>query len=318
MMTGRYGTDGTARQKRSFGARLLCGWLRLHGMLPLRVHWFWAKILAFLVEKVFRYRRDVVIDNLSGSFPDKSPEEIRDISHRFYLHFAKVLTEAVWFGGRRGEKGRQRLRRSHLVEFANPEDFNRLLARKGQVMMMFAHTGNWELTLGFLNYSYGEPLQLASSGFGMVYRRLSDPLSDQVIGYNRMAMLEDLAFDGLVESFDVKAYVDAHREPGRAFLLITDQHPYAGRRGIDVSFMHRQTTSMSAAASLAVKYDMAAVYMRFECRPDGGYRITLVPLSEHAGGEDPRDLMQRYYNLLEKDLEAQPWNYLWTHRRWKA
>ncbi len=27
--------------------------------------------------------------------------------------------------------------------------------------------------------------------------------------------------------------------------------------------------------------------------------------------------MRRYYKLLEADIEAQPWNYLWTHNRWK-
>ena len=304
--------------KRSFCARLLCGWMRLHGLLPLSVHRFWARILAFFVEKVFRYRRDVVMVNLSRSFPDKSYREISDISHRFYLHFAEVITEAVWFGGRRGRKGRERLHKSHLVEMANPGELNRLLAGSGQVMLMFAHTGNWELVTGLLNYSYGEKLDLEARGLEITYRRLSNNVSDQAVAYNRMAMLADLGFDGFVESFAVKQYICEHRDPGRAFLLITDQYPYGGKGHVEVSFMNRKTLTMSAAAALAVQFDMAAVYMRYECREDGGYRMTLVPISEHAGGEDPSDLMQRYYRLLEQDLTAQPWNYLWTHRRWKT
>ena len=48
-----------------------------------------------------------------------------------------------------------------------------------------------------------------------------------------------------------------------------------------------------------------------------GYRMTIVPICEHAAGEDPLDLMQRYFRLLQEDLECQPWNYLWTHKRWK-
>ena len=27
--------------------------------------------------------------------------------------------------------------------------------------------------------------------------------------------------------------------------------------------------------------------------------------------------MERYYALLQKDIEAQPSNYLWSHKRWK-
>lgn len=303
--------------RRSFGARILCFWMRLHGLLPLKIHHFWARILAFFVEKVFRYRRDVVMTNLSRSFPDKPYEEITGICSRFYLHFAEVFTESVWFGGRRGSKGRERLRKSRLVEFSNPGELNRLLDSSGQVMLMFAHTGNWELVTGLLNYSYGEKLNLDPNDLEITYRRLSDKISDQAIAYNRMAMLDDLGYDGYVESFDVKQYICEHREPGRAFLLITDQYPYGGKNHAEVTFMHRRTPTMSAAATLAVKFDMAAAYMRYECLPGDGYRITLVPICEHAGGEDPSDIMQRYYRLLEQDLEAQPWNYLWTHKRWK-
>lgn len=303
--------------KRSWGARLVCGWMRLHGLLPLGLHRFQARILAFLTERVFRYRREVVTENLLHSFPNKTDAELAAIRHHFYRHFADVFTEAIWYGGRRGKKGRERLHRSHLVEFTNPEEFNRLMALSGQVMIMSAHTGNWELVFGIPAFSYGEPLNLKVPLFEVTYRRLSNAVSDQVVAYHRVAALEDLGFAGYVESDSVKTYVHAHREPGRTFLMITDQYPYGGRRGMEVEFMHRKTYTMSAAAKLAVRYDMATAYLRCECREEGGYRMTLVPLSEHAGGEDPAALMQRYYRLLEQDLEAQPWNYLWTHRRWK-
>ena len=45
--------------------------------------------------------------------------------------------------------------------------------------------------------------------------------------------------------------------------------------------------------------------------------MSVVPLSDNASAEKPDDIMKRYYKLLEEDLQAQPWNYLWTHKRWK-
>ena len=27
--------------------------------------------------------------------------------------------------------------------------------------------------------------------------------------------------------------------------------------------------------------------------------------------------MKLYYKHLEEDIQAQPWNYLWTHKRWR-
>lgn len=277
-----------------------------------------ARIIAFLVEKVFHYRHDVVTVNLSRSFPEKPYAEIPCIRHRFYRHFAEIFTECFWFGGRRGERGRQRLRRSHLVEFSNPEELNRLLAEAGQVMILSAHTGNWELLAGMLNYSYGEPLTLDASGLTIAYLKLSDAISEEVISYNRMAMLHDLGAEVFVESSDIKQFITEHRDPGRAFLMVTDQYPYGGNRHMEVEFMHRKTPTMAAAAFLGIKYDMAIAYLRLESREDGGYRITLVPICDHAAGADPEAVMQQYYRLLEQDLEAQPWNYLWTHRRWKT
>ncbi len=304
-------------KKRSIGARLLCGWMRLHGCLPLKYHYFWAGILAFLIEKVIRYRRDVVMVNLSRSFPEKTYAEVTRICHRFYRYFAEIFTECLWFGGRRGERGRERLRRSHIVEFSNPGELNRLLSQSGQVMILSSHAGNWELLAGLLNYSYGEKLELEPRGLTIAYRRMSDAISDQAFSFNRTAMLDDLDCDCFVESFDVKQFICEHRDPGRAFLMVTDQYPYGGRKNMEVEFMHRRTVTMSAAATLGIRFDMAIAYMRLESREDGGYRVTLVPVCEHAAGEDPAEIMQQYYRLLEQDLEAQPWNYLWTHRRWK-
>ena len=51
--------------------------------------------------------------------------------------------------------------------------------------------------------------------------------------------------------------------------------------------------------------------------PEGGYTITFNPICEDASRTTPEEIMNKFYALLEKDVEAQPWNYLWTHKRWK-
>ena len=49
----------------------MLGLLRLLGLLPLRVHYALGRFVAWLAEDVIRYRRDVVIHNLTKCFPDK-------------------------------------------------------------------------------------------------------------------------------------------------------------------------------------------------------------------------------------------------------
>jgi lauroyl/myristoyl acyltransferase len=45
--------------------------------------------------------------------------------------------------------------------------------------------------------------------------------------------------------------------------------------------------------------------------------MTFVPLVENAAETTPQELMKLFYKHLEEDIQAQPWNYLWTHKRWR-
>ena len=273
--------------------------------------------LAWFLRSVLHYRSDVVMVNLSRSFPEKSYEEIKALHHRFYTHLATVFVETLRFGRYRGDKGRKRLHESHLVEFANPEELNRLYGASQQLMLLQAHTGNWELIGGILNYSYGVPLDLSSDAIAVTYLRLHNARMDAFMARNRTALVADLPFDGYVEAGDILRYAIRRRDRKFCYIFITDQYPYSDYHKVHVNFMHRDTPTMVGAAALAVKLDMAVGYLRFECRDDGGYRLSVVPLCDHAAGQDPAELMRKYYGLLEEDLRNQPWNYLWTHKRWK-
>ena len=304
--------------KMSLGAKMLWGLLRLLGRLPLSFHHRWGRRLGRFLGKRLRYRREVVLTNLGRCFPDRNYDEISAICNRFYEHFGTTLTEMIWFGACRGDKGRERLHKSRIVELVNPEELNRLYGGARQLMILQAHTGNWELIGGIKHYSYTTPIDLTPDAFAVTYLHLASPLWDQVMRANRTAPVADQGFDGYVEASQVLRYALSRKTEKFGYAFITDQYPYSwGVPHPDVEFMHQQTPTMTAAAGLACKLDMAVAYLRFLCREDGGYRMEIVPLSDHAAGENPIALMQRYYKLLQEDLEKQPWNYLWTHKRWK-
>jgi len=305
------------KKKPTFSALLAGGFLRLLGRLPLGWHRWWGRVLGDFVRSTLHYRNDVVMANLARCFPDKDYDQLKRISKRFYRHFATTFTEMIWFGACRGEKGRKRLHDSHIVELTNPEELNRLYAGAPQLMMLQTHTGNWELIGGIRNYSYGTELAIMPDSFAVTHMRLHSHTWDQIMEWNRTAPVCDQGFDGYVEASEVLRFALNKKGQKFGYSFITDQFPYTSYEHPTVQFMHQATPTMTAAASLACKLDMAVVYLRYECREEGGYRMTLVPISEHAKGEDPLKIMERYYALLQEDLEKQPWNYLWTHKRWK-
>ena len=303
--------------QKALGVTIMEGWMRLHGRLPLAYHRWWGRVLGWLFRCVFHYRTDVVMINLARSFPDKKYAELKEIGRRFYTHFATIFTEMIWFGACRGKKGRKRLHESHIVEITNPEELNRLYAGARQLMLLEAHTGNWELIGGILCYTYGEELTITAPRFAVTYNELSSRLWNSVMAHNRTAPVADLGFDGYVESAGILRFALSRKQEKFGYSFITDQSPYIYGGSMTLDFMNQKTRSMTGAAALACKLDMAVGYLRFRCREEGGYTLTIVPISDHAGETTSEAVMKRYYELLEEDLREQPWNYLWTHKRWK-
>ena len=275
------------------------------------------KFLSWLLRSVFRYRSDVVTVNLSRCFPEWDYARIEAVHKRFYRHLSTIFLETLRFGRYRSDKGRRRLHGRRLVEITNPEEFNRLYAGATQVMVLQAHTGNWELIGGLFNYSYGTPLDFGPPQIAVTYKKLHSGLMDRFIRWNRTGPVADLGFTDYLETEQVLRFALQNRSERKVYCFITDQFPYSGNRNATLRFMGQETAVMTGAAALAVKLDMAVAYLRFECREDGGYRITAVPISDHAAGEDPLEITRKFYQYLEEDIRKQPWNYLWTHKRWK-
>ena len=59
------------------------------------------------------------------------------------------------------------------------------------------------------------------------------------------------------------------------------------------------------------------LYMYMRQNEDRSYTLELSELCTDASKQDKDALMRSYYALLERDIRTQPWNYLWTHKRWK-
>ncbi|MBQ2874111.1 MAG: hypothetical protein IJE85_02320, partial [Bacteroidales bacterium] len=49
----------------------------------------------------------------------------------------------------------------------------------------------------------------------------------------------------------------------------------------------------------------------------GRYEMTLIPICRNASEFTPEEIMRKYYDLLEEEINETPHNWLWTHKRWK-
>ena len=301
--------------KGKIGSALVYGLTRPLAWLPLKSCRALGRAAGRFIGRTIGYRRDAVIANLARSFPEKKYHELTAICRRFYEHFGKVFMEAVWFGGCTDP---QKLIRNGIVKMTNPEAVNSLYAKGKSVVVLTSHCGNWELYGGLVSYPYPSTLAYPENDICVVYRKQSSPTWDRFLGRNRIAPVVDKEhYDGRVESFSVMHYILRHRDRKQMYIFLNDQYPYTPKSCVNIRFMNQDTKAMDAAEHLARRLGLAVVYLSYREEQDGNYTMTFTPICEDATDSPKGEILHRYFELLEKDLREQPWNYLWTHQRWK-
>ena len=285
--------------------------------LPLKFHYGWGKMVSGFLKNVMHYRRDEIMINIARSFPDKKYKEVKQRADGFYEHFGEIFAETLWFGGLRGRI--DKLKQQHLIDVVNMDDLRRLFNDSPSVMLITSHYGNWELIGGMFEFDDKEPKvesTLNANDICVVYKELKSKFWDEYIGHNRCAVLHD--FHGYTESMKVLRYAVEHRNTKKVYVFPTDQFPYGKAARYEIpSFMNQKTYAMTGAITLARKFGMSVVYMSMDRVEKGKYVVTFKTVSEDASKEEVGALTERYYKILEEDINRYPENYLWSHKRWK-
>lgn len=286
------------------GNFLLKGLLKGVALLPFPILYFFSDIIFLLLFYVVRYRRKLVLRNLTDSFPDKTEKEVRRIRSRFYRNFADYIVETLKLGHISDRAIRKR------VKFENDELLTRLIKSGRSIVIYFSHCGNWEWTTS-VSLLHSECSNVV---LGQVYRPLRSKFADSY-------ML------GLRSRFGTKNYPKAKvlRELLRAGAdgkitvtgFMSDQKPSHGDRVHILRFLNHPTAVITGTETLARKLDMAVVYWDMHKDRRGYYTITNRLIAESLADKPDFYATDSYITMLEKTIERQPAIWLWTHNRWK-
>ena len=186
--------------------------------------------------------------------------------------------------------------------------------------VLSTHCGNWELLGGLLGYetATGGRFIIREEDIQVVYKKLSNPVADEVFKRNRIAPLEKVGTECEVESSNILRQAIKNKGERKMYIYPTDQAPYwkAGKHPIG-EFMHQQTNVMLGSVGVACKLSHSVMYMKMRRVERGRYEMTLIPICRNASEMTPEQIMRKYYDLLEQEINETPHNWLWTHKRWK-
>ena len=260
-----------------------------------------SDILYVIIYRLVGYRKKVVRDNLSRSFPEKGEKELRRIERRFYRHLCDIFLEGVYnlFASEKAIRKRYRV--------TNPELVNRYYEEGRTVVLMSAHYNDWEYMITTLDH------HLMAHGIG-VGKRLSNRLLEPWVYRRRTRYGTQVVYADTVRR-EVEYYV--HHGVPCALMMLSDQSPSDIHKCYWTQFLNQDTPFIYGAEYFARKYNLPVLYYRVDKVRRGYYEVTFSLLCENPQEVPQYTIVERYAHQLEVDITNQPEYWLWSHRRWK-
>lgn len=277
---------------------IIYGSLYLVSLLPLRVLYLFGDFCYLLVFYVFKYRRDVVMNNLRIAFPEKTEKERLQIARKFYHNLIDTFIESIKFIS---ISKKQLLRRSK-GEF---ELLNGLIAKGYNIHVLAGHQFNWE----FANLLYALNLSIPFVG---LYMPISNKSLDKIF-YNIRKRYGTI----LISAHEFTKKMHQVFTEQYMLALAADQNPGYPGNAFWVNFMGKPAPFVKGPSKGAVKHNTAVVYVGFYKVKRGHYMFRAKLLAENGASFTPEQLTILYKTELEKTIREDPPNYLWSHRRWK-
>ena len=107
-------------------------------LLPMKVLYLLSDLSYYLMYYIIKYRRPVVEKNLENAFPEKSRDELTEISKQFYRHLCDLFVETLKATHMSPSEMARRLDTGALA------DYDRFIREGRDIVTLCSHYNNWE------------------------------------------------------------------------------------------------------------------------------------------------------------------------------
>ena len=267
--------------------------------LPLWILYRFADLFYLLLITVFPYRKSVIDRNIQLSFPTMSKEERLRLRKKFYRHFADILIEGV---ANLSMSEKSLLKR---MKVRNPEIMEQLYAQNKSVILVSGHYNNWEWLISIQDKLFVHQ----AMGIGMP---MTSKFWDRKVNQRRQRFGMKVVHSG-----NFKEEIQASMNRPVAILTLSDQSPGNSRKSYWMEFLHQQTAVLFGTEQMAHTYDLAIVFFATRKIKRGYYEMELTLITDTPSEMKWGEITECHVRLLEKEIIAQPENWIWSHKRWK-
>lgn len=267
-------------------------------LLPMSVLYSFSEIAYVFTYHIFAYRKSVVIQNLSRSFPEMRYVEIQKISRRFYRAFMHHFMEMLKSVSIHPEVLKRK------VELVGFEAVGNYLAQGKNVIACVGHCGNWEM-LNIL------PSMTTFDTYA-VYKPLRNKVLDRISKRFRSRFGVKL-----IPAKSVTRHILSGQNDPSLYLFLADQCPGQVDEKYSMTFLNQATSMFPGVEKLAKASNAVVVYINILQLVRGSYKMESILICERSGEVEKTNIIKMYANALEANIKEEPYSWLWTHKRWK-
>ena len=272
----------------------------LLSLLPFPLLYLLSDGLYLVLYHVVGYRKEVINENLTNAFPEKTMPEIIVLQKKFYRYFCDLLLETF----KTLTISRNTMLKHCSLDPAAEKIFSGFAAENKSLIIVMGHKGNWEW---------------AGNTFGICCKHqlyvIYHPLANKY--FNGLIYKMRRRFGSkLIPMKDTFRQIIKNKNELNAIAFIADQSPNP-EKAYWMNFLNQDTAVFTGTEKIAKMINYPIVYISVKRLKRGYYTLLaetlLVP--PYAGGEG--DITELHTRKLESDILSQPETWLWTHKRWK-
>jgi len=278
--------------------RLLYWLLYAISLLPMKVLYLISNALAYIAFSGIGYRKQIVMNNLSIAFPEKTEKEKVAIAKEFYLNFCDALLESIKL-----ISADNRLIDKMFV--ADPEAVKVFEGTNKNIQIHAMHNFSWEI----VNLGVVREMKLP---FLAVYQPITNQFFNEL--FKKIRSRNGTV---LIPANDFKNNFLPHDNKQYILALVADQNPGNPAKAWWVNFFGKPAPFVMGPENAARQRDTAVVFGNFYKVRRGLYSFSIEKFTDRPGDYAPGELTLHYIKYIEDKTRERPANYLWSHRRWK-
>ena len=257
-----------------------------------------ADFFYVIIFYVVKYRRDIVMQNLTIAFPEKTEEEKLKISKAFYHNLVDTFIETIKMISISRAALHKRVRGPY-------ETLNNLYSTGRNVQIHLGHFFNWEI---------GNAALAAHSVYPLLVVYM--PIKNKV--FDRLFLTLRTRFGSkMIAATKFKDKFIKYKNEAFALALVGDQNPGVPQRAYWSPFFGKMAPFVTGPEKGAVTNNAVVLFGNIYKVKRGHYQFELTVFTDDAGSLEEGFITKSFVYFVEECVRRHPDNYLWSHRRWK-